>query len=943
VANVVSCPSCGAIVVPLESGNTCPHCQRSLEADLDPSADVTRLAEPAVAAPRAQQTPPVGVRSDDGRRRTHGTATSSGWLSSSGSIDHGRFAPGTLLGGRYRVVGRLGRGGMGEVFRADDLKLGQPVALKFLPSEVDRDPALLTQLHTEVRMARQVSHPNVCRVYDIDEVDGHTFLSMEYVDGEDLASLLRRIGRFPEDRGLEIARQICAGLAAAHERGIVHRDFKPANVMLDGAGKVRITDFGLAGVSGESIRAGTPAYMAPEQLAGAEVTPRSDIYALGLVLYEIFTGQRALEGKNLAELIHKREQFEIVPPSAIVQGLDQRIEESILRCLRPEITARPPSALAVAAALPGGDPLAAALAAGETPSPEMVAAAGASETISLRTAVLAATWIAISLMAIVVLYQRVMLVNRVSTLKSPEALFDRAQEALVRLGYADEAAAAAAGSSTTARGLSFSLDYARFIATNVQERDRWQKLRAGRPETLVAWYRTSPRPLQPYGLENNIEASNPPLTVGGMTTIVVDASGRLGEFIAVPYPRSKNDDSQTAGAEPDWSVLFAAAGLPLDEFTEVAPTRVGPVFADRTRAWQARLPEQPEHPFTVEAGAHRGRPVYFVVAGPWSVSARETPASPSRFTAIVAALGTLVVPALMVAGAVLARRNLRLGRGDRAGAFRAASVLFVVVLASWFLSASHFGVTDFEIRRIYSAIGGSLFQAGLLWVTYLGLEPYVRRVAPDSLIGWTRLLGGRIRDARVAIDVLIGISAGLAMTLFYAVHNVLPPLFGAPEPQPLASSARILLGGRFVLGSIAGGIGSSITTAMLAVVGLVALLMLLKNRWLAAAVGAVIYTPVVIDGMFSPGTPLLDLAIGAGIISILIGVILRVGLLATVAAMATHFVLLRAPLTTELSSWRGPAALWYIAVVAGAGLAACYVARTGGPAPSSATRSPLDA
>ena len=124
------------------------------------------------------------------------SSSSSGWLSSSGSIDHGRFPPGTVLGGRYRIVGRLGRGGMGmgEVYRADDLKLGQPVALKFLPPEVDRDPARLMQLHTEVRMARQVSHPNVCRVYDIDEVEGHTFLSMEFVDGEELASLLRRSG-----------------------------------------------------------------------------------------------------------------------------------------------------------------------------------------------------------------------------------------------------------------------------------------------------------------------------------------------------------------------------------------------------------------------------------------------------------------------------------------------------------------------------------------------------------------------------------------------------------------------------------------------------------------------------------------------------------------------------------------------------------------------------
>ena len=171
-----------------------------------------------------------------------------------------------LLDSRYRIIERAGKGGMGEVYRADDLKLGQPVALKFLPEAVDRDPARLTQLHAEVRMARQVSHPNVCRVYDVDEIEGHTFLSMEYVDGEDLASLLRRIGRFPQDRAIELARQICAGLAAAHDRGVVHRDLKPANIMLDGGGRIRITDFGLAGTSGESLRAGTPAYMAPSRL-----------------------------------------------------------------------------------------------------------------------------------------------------------------------------------------------------------------------------------------------------------------------------------------------------------------------------------------------------------------------------------------------------------------------------------------------------------------------------------------------------------------------------------------------------------------------------------------------------------------------------------------------------------------------------------------------------
>ena len=205
---------------------------------------------------------------------------------------------------------------------------------------------------------------------------------MEYVDGEDLASLLRRIGRFPQERAIEVARQICAGLSAAHDRGVVHRDLKPANIMVDGSGRIRITDFGLAGMTGETLRAGTPAYMAPEQLAGGAVTPRSDLYSLGLVLYEVFTGRRALDGRNLAELIAKREQAGITLPTDIVRDLDPAIEGAIMRCLELDPAKRPASALGVAAALPGGDPLAAALAAGETPSPEMVAASG--ETSALR-------------------------------------------------------------------------------------------------------------------------------------------------------------------------------------------------------------------------------------------------------------------------------------------------------------------------------------------------------------------------------------------------------------------------------------------------------------------------------------------------------------------------------------------------------------------------------
>ena len=257
-----------------------------------------------------------------------------------GSLAEGRFMPGALLAGRYRIVALLGRGGMGEVYRAHDLTLGQEVALKFLPEAAARNPAALARFYNEVRIARQVSHANVCRVYDLGEVDGQPYLSMEYVDGEDLGSLLRRIGRLPSDKAVEIARQLCAGLAAAHAKGVLHRDLKPANIMLNGRGQVVVTDFGLAALAdeipGDEIRNGTPAYMAPEQLAGREVTVQSDIYSLGLVLYEIFTGKRAFEASTLAELVRLHSETTPVSPSSLVKELDPAVETAILRCLDPE-------------------------------------------------------------------------------------------------------------------------------------------------------------------------------------------------------------------------------------------------------------------------------------------------------------------------------------------------------------------------------------------------------------------------------------------------------------------------------------------------------------------------------------------------------------------------------------------------------------------------------
>lgn len=273
-------------------------------------------------------------------------------------FEHGRFDPGRILGDRFRIISLLGKGGMGEVYRADDLELGQPVAIKLVVNRTDGRESWTRRLRSEVRTAQQVTHANVCRVHDIGEADGQTFLFMEYVDGDDLSSVLRRLGKPDREKAFEIARQICLGLAAAHEKGVLHRDLKHANIMIDGRGRVRITDFGLAGFfdefDGFEAIAGTPAYMAPEQLAGGAVSVRSDIYSLGLVLYELFTGKHAFETDDIEALKRAHSIGSIALPSSVAKDVEPALERVIMHCLQRRPEQRPQSVDQVLAALPYG-------------------------------------------------------------------------------------------------------------------------------------------------------------------------------------------------------------------------------------------------------------------------------------------------------------------------------------------------------------------------------------------------------------------------------------------------------------------------------------------------------------------------------------------------------------------------------------------------------------
>ena len=258
--------------------------------------------------------------------------------------DRVAFVPGEVFAGRYRMVGLIGRGGMGDVWRANDLVLETEVALKVIESA---NPAARERIFTEVRLARQITHPAVCRVFDVGESDGIIFFSMELVRGEDLAALLRRVGRLPQEKVVEIGRQLCAGLAAAHAQGVLHRDLKPANVLIDDEGLVRISDFGIAIQRGEARRhsfTGTPAYMAPEQRTpGMPVSERTDVYALGLVLYDLLVGGHPRPAAD-----------DMTPPpapSTLLPHVDPLLERVIMSALAPDPADRPTSVIEMASVL----------------------------------------------------------------------------------------------------------------------------------------------------------------------------------------------------------------------------------------------------------------------------------------------------------------------------------------------------------------------------------------------------------------------------------------------------------------------------------------------------------------------------------------------------------------------------------------------------------------
>jgi Protein kinase domain len=896
------CISCGN-KVPAQA-RFCQHCGTPVNgADPDATAlgDDTVLDEGNLEtlAPEPVRTPPPTPRQRPTSQPRPSVLPSNPTLSSSDAIGGGRFPPGAMISERYRIVALLGRGGMGEVYRAEDLRLSQMLAIKFLPEALAQDQAALARFHSEVRVARQVSHPNVCRVFDIGDADGMPFLTMEYVDGEDLACLLRRIGRLPQDKAIEISRQICAGLAAAHERGVVHRDLKPANIMLDGSGRARLMDFGLAGIAatiaGSEVRAGTPAYMAPEQLDGKEVTAKSDIFSLGLVMYELLTGRRVYDASSIADLMKSREGA-ITNPSTIVKDLDPLLERVILRCLEKDPAKRPASALQVSAALPGGDPLAAALAAGETPSPEMVAAAGATEGMRPELALGLLAFIVAGLFASLIVADGTQLVNETRLEYPPEVLAARAREVIQKLGINENRVDSAYGFNTDT-------DYLNYVQQHDKTKTRWRVLQQSRPAPLLFWYRQSPRVFEPGQFfgggtgGGSVTPDDPPMTVTGMVSVVLDAQGHLVRLRVVS---PQQEPPAKSAPQPDWSSLFAAAALDPSSYKSSEPEWTPLAWGDSRAAWSGTLPGQFDLPIRIEAAGNRGQPIYFDLLFPWSQASRDHEQTVTT-TQNVSAIVFSVLFVLVLGVAVWATRsNVKQNRADLRGAARLGIFIFVTALLIWLLRAHH--VADFyEIVMLLIAVAWGLLLSFFVVLFYMALEPFVRRRDPHILISWTRLLAGQLRDPLVGRDVLIGVVYGVALILFETSDNWVLPLFGKLPPIPGTVSADSLVGIRQALALLPAYVVVWTFYSLCVFFILFLLQRLLRKTWLAVIVVAAIGT------FFSFGQaqeyPLYTtVALVVLYVSFLL-VLKRFGLLPLVVGLLVQNILIAFPATIHFSRW----------------------------------------
>jgi eukaryotic-like serine/threonine-protein kinase len=352
---------------------------------------------------------------------------------------------------------------------------------------------------------------------------------------------------------------------------------------------------------------------------------------------------------------------------------------------------------------------------------------------------------------------------------------------------------------------------------------------------------------------------------------------------------------------PPWGELFEAAGFDLASFHPATPLWNPPFAYDTRAAWQGTFPDRPDIPIRVEAAGWRGRPVWFQIVAPWTRPQRMDRFAYTPAQRAAGVVGALLGIAALCASLLLARRNLRLGRGDRRGAARIATFAILAGFTSWLLEADHVLDLDQELGLFFRGMGLVLVLAGFLWLLYLALEPAVRRVWPDTLISWTRLLSGRFRDPLVGAHALWGVAGGLLMACVALGAHALRRLAGVAGPGPGFMNLDALLGVSDTLRLLLDRLVASMFLSMAMLLLLVGLRALLRRQWLAALLGTLLLG---LPDALSSGLPL-GYAVGFSMLLIGVGValLLRQGLLALAVALLVVGMLTSMPLTPDLGAW----------------------------------------
>jgi serine/threonine-protein kinase len=645
--------------------------------------------------------------------------------------------------------------------------------------------------------------------------------------------------------------------------------------------------------------------MAPEQLEGREASVRSDIYALGLVLFELFTGQPAFEGRDAAEFLRLRESHPSRTPTSLVRDLDPAIERTILRCLEPDPRLRPASALDVARSLPGGDPLAEALAAGETPSPELVAAAGPDIVMRPVNAFALLVVIGVALTGVLLLTEHTQMVSMVPMENSPEVLASKARELVRSLGYPVSAA-------HTASGFRHEVGYlehgARWISPEQSSLAQWKAVLRTRPSPVSFWYAQSDAPLVP-SVAPTAEAR--PLdslpAIRDAVSVDLDLDGRLLRFATSP---TKQEPPATPTGTVDWQRLFSAAGLDIAAFTQTAGPHLPPVNADAHVVWIGSYPGRSELPVRVEGRAVAGTLTSFDVLFPWT----NRDPWPRRRTDSPPAMLLLVI---WMAPCIVARFNWRSGRADVRGALHIGTFGFLTDFGSMLLKAD---------ARLSTFVNGTAFLSALAFgawaaVLYIALEPWVRRWWSHAMIGWARVLAGRWRDPIVARDVLVGLALGIGYRCAYlagvlgTIHNGAPPLTVASiEAVPGDFVLSHLSGPQFTAGNMLASATSGMSSAAVAFFLLALFRSLLRNQWLGVA------ALCIVSCLWTFNQPefrrdWLTFAVYLAFLAVFTLVALRYGFFAIVIGSSAGQLIGQSVLTTHFGAWYGRSSLVAVLLV----------------------------